>query len=67
MTAPVLMQDPDLLIRAGGISRTRLWRWRKDGLVPKPTRIGGSNFTSVADFDAALLKLVTPQQSGVGA
>ena len=62
MTAPVLMQDPELRIRAGGISRTRLWRWRKDGLVPMPTRIGGSNFTAVDAFDEALLKLVNSQQ-----
>ena len=25
---------------AGGISRTTLWRWVRDGHFPKPTKIG---------------------------
>ncbi len=44
---------------AGGISTMTEWRWRRDGLLPKPVQVRGRNYYRRGAFIAALRSLGT--------
>lgn len=50
--------------RAGNRSRTTLWRWVRDGLFPKPRRIGpGSSAFVEAEVDAWAKRLAEVEEA----
>lgn len=56
-TQPLLIRDFTARQRVGGISRSTLHRWTKQGLVPAPIVVNGQNFRLASAFDEAVLKL----------
>ena len=40
-----------------GVSTTTLWRYCRDGLVPKPIKLGGSTRWRVDEIEAAIERL----------
>lgn len=52
-----LVREPIMLQAWGGISRVTGWRYCSAGIVPKPIKIGKSNFWRVGDLRRALNSL----------
>lgn len=45
-----LLRDRDIKADLGGISNTTMWRYRRDGLLPKPRKIAGQNVTPLGVY-----------------
>jgi predicted DNA-binding transcriptional regulator AlpA len=43
-----------------GLSGMTVWRWRKAGLLPQPSKIRGRNYWKRAEFLEALERLTQP-------
>lgn len=52
-----LVREPVMLQAYGGISRVTGWKYCKEGVIPKPIKIGSSNFWRVGDLRRALNSL----------
>lgn len=52
-----LVREPIMLQAWGGISRVTAWKYRNTGVIPKPIKIGHSNFWRVGDLRRALNSL----------
>lgn len=52
-----LVREPILLQAWGGISRVTAWKYCKAGIIPKPIKIGYSNYWRVGDLRLALNSL----------
>lgn len=54
-----LVREPIMLEAWGGISRVTGWKYCRAGIIPKPIKIGYSNFWRVGDLRRALNSLAT--------
>lgn len=52
------ISDKELKDRLGGCSDMTLWRLRRDGKLPKPTKLGNRNVTLEDDAASAIAKLL---------
>lgn len=52
-----LVREQSVLQAWGGISRVTGWKYTKAGIIPKPIKIGRSNFWRVGEIRAALASL----------
>lgn len=52
-----LVKEPVTLSAWGGISRVTCWRYCEAGIIPKPVKIGRSNFWRVGELRHALNSL----------
>ena len=43
-TTDPLLSAPQVCAELGGITRTTLWRWRREGVLPEPVQIRGRNY-----------------------
>ena len=59
---PLLYRDAEARKRAGGISRTTLYRWTEQSLVPPAIVINGQNYRPAKEFDEALFALGAQQE-----
>jgi predicted DNA-binding transcriptional regulator AlpA len=53
-----LVTQPQLKRLTGDVSDMTIWRWRRAGLIPQPTRIRGRNYWRAGDVRAVLDRLM---------
>jgi prophage regulatory protein len=56
----------DLRLKLGGRGRTTIYRYLEFGRLPKPIRLGGRNYWSEAEVDAALDALGEQRSRSLG-
>ena len=54
------LSDQQLRERLGNCSKNTIWRWRKEGKLPAPHRLGSKNVTREDVADKAIRAMIEP-------